>query len=183
MLVQGKVRQNNAGCLTTRESASSSLSSRAWSSTSIKALWTGGKLCCRVQASQASVHIEHPILQAVSNDTWQDQPTLPNANGVEANWSYLGQASNSSVQPAKFMFHTNSTSVLPIPEKDQRSDVLWMNRQGSQEGTLWWQHICVSTQQCLAYSGIDWTLQRWKLDEEGVKGGLPDLQNSKPTGI
>ena len=66
------------------------------------------------------------------------------------------------------MFHTNSTSFLPIPEKDQRSDVLWMNRQGSQEGTVWWQHICVSTQQCLVYSEIYWILQHWKLDEEGV---------------
>ena len=128
MLVQGKVRQNNAGCLTTRESASSSLSSRAWSSTSIKALWTGGKLCCRVQASQASVHIEHPILQAVSNDTWQDQPTLPNANGVEANWSYLGQASNSCSLPNSCFTQIQLLSFPSLRKTNAVTSYEWIGR-------------------------------------------------------
>ena len=39
-----------------------------------------------------------------------------------------------------------------------------MNWQGSQEGAVLWQSICVSMQPCLADSGIDWTSQRQKLD-------------------
>ena len=57
------------------------------------------------------------------------------------------------------MFYTNSSSFLPISKKEQRSDVLWMNQQGSQEDSVLWQRIFVSMQQCLAVSGINWTSQ------------------------
>ena len=100
-----------------RASASSSGSSRAMLSISG---WTGGKLCYAVQASQASTHIKHPIRQAASADS------APRSTGAaKRKWSgsksssYSGQSSNS-----RLIFYTNSSSLLPIPKKGQRSEVI-----------------------------------------------------------
>ena len=48
-----------------------------------------------------------------------------------------------------------------------------MNQQGSQEGSVRWQRICVSMQQCLADSGIDSAQQSRKLDFFAYKLPLP----------
>ena len=67
-------------------------------------------------SSRGSVTPVHPGL-----DRWKK---LQCCAGKPGEWCGIKSSSCSGQQPAKFKFYTNSSSFLPIPKKEQRSDVL-----------------------------------------------------------